>query len=365
MNIRVRNDRTVEGADTRRSLAARDGGRPAATVGLVDDATLARLEYDNMLEWLRIEVSGVAGASIRIERGLSTFLSGIAVAYLNQIVLNDGATEGGLRDAVALARERGAPYYVVGQQGRDEHLRLIAEDLGLVRDDSALPGMAIHPLPTGGAAREHDLAFVRFNRAGEKLLGATREALVGKTDFAFFPADQAKAFIEKDRETLRSKEVLDIAEEPISSPQGIRWLHTMKVPILDEEGEPEYLLGISEDITERRRAEVSLRASMEATELAHRELEAFSSSVAHDLRAPLRSIDGLCQALIDDYGETLAPQAKDYVERVHSGARRMAQLIDDLLALARVSRSDLVRSRVDVTAIAKQMAEEARKRGHE
>ncbi len=152
MNIRVRNDRTVEGVDTRRSLAARGGGRPAATVGLVDDATLARLEHDNMLEWLRIEVNGVAGASIRIERGVSTFLSGIAVAYLNQIVLNDGATEGGLRDAVTLARERGAPYYVVGQQGRDEHLRLIAEDLGLVRDDSALPGMAIHPLPTGGAA---------------------------------------------------------------------------------------------------------------------------------------------------------------------------------------------------------------------
>ena len=206
-----------------------------------------------------------------------------------------------------------------------------------------------------------DLAFVRFNRAGEALLGASREDLVGKTDFAFFPADQAKAFVDKDRETLRGKAVLDIPEEPLSSPNGLRWLHTKKVPILDEQGEPEYLLGISEDITERRRADVRLRASLEATEVAHRELESFSYSVAHDLRAPLRSIDGFSQALLDDYSAQLDEQGKDYLGRVRNGARRMAELIDDLLALARVSRSDLVRADVDFTAAVRQAGEEARK----
>ena len=208
-----------------------------------------------------------------------------------------------------------------------------------------------------------ELAFVRFNRAGERLLGAKREDLVGKTDFAFFPADQAKAFVEKDRETLRSKAVLDIPEEPLSTATGIRWLHTMKVPILDEQGEPEYLLGISEDITERRRADVILRASRDATEAAHRELESFSYSVAHDLRAPLRSIDGFSQVLLDDYAEKIDAQGKDYLARVRNSARRMADLIDDILALARVSRSDLVRADVDVTAVALQVGEEVRKRG--
>ncbi len=207
----------------------------------------------------------------------------------------------------------------------------------------------------------HDLAFVRLNRAGELLLGTKREQLLGKTDFAFFPADQAKAFVEKDRETLRGKEVLDIAEEPLTTPNGMRWLHTKKVPILDEHGEPEYLLGISEDITERRRAEVLLRASTALAEVAHRELESFSYSVAHDLRAPLRSIDGFSQALIDDYSAQLDEQGKDYLGRVRNGARRMAELIDDLLALARVSRTDLVRTDVDVTAAARQAGEEARK----
>ena len=206
-----------------------------------------------------------------------------------------------------------------------------------------------------------DLAFVRFNRAGELLLGARREDLVGKTDFAFFPADQAMAFVEKDRETLRSKRVLDIPEEPVSTPGGIRWLHTKKVPILDEQGEPEYLLGISEDITDRRRADLKLRASMDETEIAHRELESFSYSVAHDLRAPLRSIDGFSQALLDDYSERLDEQGKDYLGRVRNGARRMAELIDDLLALARVSRADLVRADVDLSAAARQAGEEAKK----
>lgn len=206
-----------------------------------------------------------------------------------------------------------------------------------------------------------NLAFVRFNRAGEALLGLKREDLIGKSDFDFFPPEQAKAFIEKDRETLRGKEVVDIAEEPIETAQGPRWLHTKKVPIVDEAGEPEYLLGISADITEQRRADVLLRESMNATEVAHRELEAFSYSVAHDLRSPLRSIDGFSQALLDDYGDVLDAEGKDYLSRVRNSARRMAELIDDLLALARVSRTELARSTVDISALARDVGEQARK----
>ena len=207
----------------------------------------------------------------------------------------------------------------------------------------------------------NDLAFVRLNRAGEKLLGVSRDDLIGQTDFAFFPPDQAKAFVAKDRATLRSKTLLDISEEPIETPNGTRWLHTQKVPLLDENGEPEYLVGISEDITERRRADVLLRASMDATEVAHRELESFSYSVAHDLRAPLRSIDGFSQALADEYSSVLDAQGKDYLARVRTNARRMSELIDDLLALSRVSRAELRRSDVDVSAIAKDAADEMRK----
>jgi len=97
------------------------------------------------------------------------------------------------------------------------------------------------------------LRYVRVNRAGEDLLGWPRETFIGKNDFDLWPHDQAELFVEKDRETLTGK-MVDVAEESIQTHyQGVRILHTKKVPILDAVGHPMYLLGISEDITERKR----------------------------------------------------------------------------------------------------------------
>ena len=115
--------------------------------------------------------------------------------------------------------------------------------------------------------RAEDLMFVRFNRAGEELLGWSRQELLGKTDHDFYPKDEADFFHAKDRETLRKKELVDVPEEPIhTKAHGLRWLHTKKVPVLDERGEPKYLLGISEDITQRKATEE--RANALARELA-------------------------------------------------------------------------------------------------
>jgi len=96
------------------------------------------------------------------------------------------------------------------------------------------------------------LKFELFNKAGEKLLGQTSENLIGKSDRDFFPEAQASFFINKDRETLKNGLVLDIPQEPIQTPRGERLLHTKKIPILGKNGKPEYLLGISEDITEKK-----------------------------------------------------------------------------------------------------------------
>ncbi|HAJ25704.1 MAG TPA: hypothetical protein DCG53_00390 [Syntrophus sp. (in: bacteria)] len=104
-----------------------------------------------------------------------------------------------------------------------------------------------------------ELRFVRFNQAGEELLGHLRDHILGKNDYDFFPKEQADFFTEKDREVLLRKNIVDIPEEPIQTRnKGERILHTKKVPILNMNGEPEYLLGISEDITERKRAEEAL-----------------------------------------------------------------------------------------------------------
>ncbi len=106
---------------------------------------------------------------------------------------------------------------------------------------------------------EH-LRFTRINKAGEELLGHSRDRLIGKNDFDFFPREQAEYFTGKDRLVLQSGAAMDIPEEDIASRDGgIRVLHTRKVPILDEQGNPEFLLGISEDVTARKHAENQLR----------------------------------------------------------------------------------------------------------
>ena len=110
-----------------------------------------------------------------------------------------------------------------------------------------------------------DLRFLIFNRAGEELLGYDRKDLMGKNNLDLFPPEQAAHFMAKDREVLDGAEgILDIPEEPIqTAKKGQRLLHTRKVCIRGADGTAKYLLGISEDITERKRYEDELRASEE------------------------------------------------------------------------------------------------------
>jgi len=100
------------------------------------------------------------------------------------------------------------------------------------------------------------LRFVRFNKAAEELLGYPREELLGKSDYDFFPKDEADFFTTMDREVLSNGEMVDVPLEKIHTRyKGMRLLRTHKIPIFDEAGKPLYLLGISEDITERKLTE--------------------------------------------------------------------------------------------------------------
>ena len=188
------------------------------------------------------------------------------------------------------------------------------------------------------------LRFVRFNKAGEDMIGLRREDMIGKNDHDFFPKEQADFFTAKDRATLEGGVVVDIPEEPIQTPhRGTRILHTKKVTIRDAEGRPAYLLGISEDITEQKEAEELVRRSRE-------DLEAFSYSVSHDLRTPLRHIDGFADLLAQRAAAQLDEPSRRHLEKIRAGAKRMGVLIDELLAFSRISRAEIRFSRVSLRA---------------
>jgi len=151
-----------------------------------------------------------------------------------------------------------------------------------------------------------------------------------------------------------------------------RWFLSRAHPTRDLQGNIVTWFGTSTDIEEKKRAEekisqmnVSLEQRVQERtaqlEASNRELEAFSYSVAHDLRAPLRSIDGFNQAVLEDYGQQLPPDAKQLFQRARQASQRMSQLIDDLLNLSRVARSEMRHQRINLTDIATGIAAELQK----
>ncbi len=184
----------------------------------------------------------------------------------------------------------------------------------------------------------YDLRFVRFNKAGEKLLGHSKKELLGKNDYDFFPKEQADFFTEKDNAVLNQNDIVDVPEEPIETKNGQRWLHTKKIPILSPAGRPRYLLGISEDITDIRRAKLDLEQKTKELERSNSELEQFAYVASHDLQEPLRTISSYVQLLASRYKDKLDKDANEFIEFAIDGSKRMRLLINSLLEYSRVNR---------------------------
>ena len=115
------------------------------------------------------------------------------------------------------------------------------------------------------------------------------------------------------------------------------------------------------EVAERKRGEETLKNYAAQLEVVNKELEAFSYSVSHDLRAPLRHVDGFSQILLEDYAEKLDDQGQRYLQQVREASQRMAQLIDDLLDLSRITRAEFQREPVDLSRSVETIAEALKK----
>jgi PAS domain S-box-containing protein len=141
----------------------------------------------------------------------------------------------------------------------------------------------------------NDLRFALFNRAGEELLGYQREELLGKNDYDFFTRPEADFFTAKDREVLAGQRMVEVSEEPIHTRnKGVRWLHTKKIPVRDARtGAPRYLLGISEDITDRKLNDDALRVAIARQQVFVETSEALAASLDFS-----RSVSVAARALV-------------------------------------------------------------------
>jgi PAS domain S-box-containing protein len=177
----------------------------------------------------------------------------------------------------------------------------------------------------------------------------------------FHPEDQERAW-KAWRHSLEAGDPYEI-EYRLRHHSGIyRWVLGRALPVRDEDGKIIRWMGTCTDIDDQKRAAELLeqRVGERTAELeaANRELEAFSYSVSHDLRAPLRGIDGFSEAVIGLYADRLDEQGKDFLRRIRAATQRMGQLIDEMLTLSRVTRKEMQRTEIDLSALVRAVADD-------
>ncbi|MCP4078096.1 MAG: PAS domain-containing protein, partial [Gammaproteobacteria bacterium] len=187
-----------------------------------------------------------------------------------------------------------------------------------------------------------NLIFRRINRAGEKLLGIPRDQILGKTDYELFDQKQAELFIRSDQKALESNFPIEIQKEYIKTDAGMRILYTRKAVIQDENGNPEYILGVSEDITERIQTEALLMQSSKMASLGE-----MATGVAHELNQPLNIIRMASANVMRRINKSSLDEEYlcNKLERIEEQTQRAASIIDHMRMFGRQPKH--IKTRLD------------------
>ena len=255
----------------------------------------------------------------------------------------------------------------------DIHDQKMAEEA--LRENRAMLRLVLDSIPIGVFWKDRDFLYQGCNRVVADAMGLADPADIRGRSNAELPSitpEQSEQFLRVDREVMDADRPRFHIVEPMTlADKSTIWLDTNKMPLHDGAGRVTGILGTWEDITERRNAEREIRelnADLEKRvaertvqlEQANQELEAFSYSVSHDLRAPLRAVNGFSKILVDDYGSSLPAEARGYLDDVRAGAIRMGRLIEDLLAFSKLGRKPISKRLVDVRGLVEECWNEIR-----
>jgi PAS domain S-box-containing protein len=207
-----------------------------------------------------------------------------------------------------------------------------------------------------------------WNAGAERIKGYRADEIVGQHFSRFYPADAiAQGWPEQELATATAQGRFEDEGWRVRKDGSRFWANVVITAMRDDAGNLKGFSKVTRDLTERKQAEEKLEASARQLqesnrelETANRELEAFSYSVSHDLRAPLRAIDGFSRILLQEFAATLPEEARSYLQDVRANALQMGHLIDDLLAFSRLSRQPLKKQTVAPAELVRQCLDELR-----
>lgn len=209
-----------------------------------------------------------------------------------------------------------------------------------------------------------------WNAGAERIKGWTPKEIIGRHFSTFYPAEDVKlGKPEFELEAATREGRFEDYGWRVRKDGTTFWANVIITALHDEKGKLRGFSKVTRDITDRKNAEEKLKRAYEnleariedrtkALQSANRELESFNYSVSHDLRAPLRSMDGFSQALITNYSDKFDDRGKDYLRRIRESAKRMGQLIEDILNLSKIARVEVNKSEVDLSQTAEKVVAE-------
>ena len=336
-----------------RAYAERFGRQPKEIVGRSVTEVLGPEAYEAVRPHIERALTG-----LRVEFEIVLPYREIGKRFMHVVYVPDRDHKGDVHGLLATISD------ISDRRKTEEALRVSDERFSLF----------MRHLPGAAWMKDIEGRYVYVNETAEHLFGIKLGAIRGKTDEEVFPAEVAARFRENDRRAIKSDHGIQTIE---TLPQADGTHHSMvsKFPIFNPEGKPILVGGIAIDITERHRAEQALAEAQRqiqahATEMERlveertarlqesiSELESFSYSISHDMRAPLRAMQSFAKILSEEYGPRIGPEGSEYLKRIVAAAKRMDKLILDVLHYSRVARTDWDLVAVDVEKLIRSIIE--------